>query len=73
MDDQLLSVKEFGRRLGGISPATIATWLSTGRFGLQRVKIGRRTMLREEDLSKVIEASKNSPTPRARKPELKVG
>jgi hypothetical protein len=48
--EQLLSVEEFGRRLGGISAATIHTWLCHGRFGLERQKVGRRTMLLESDL-----------------------
>ena len=51
----LLSVAEFGRRLGGISPYTIHTWLSLGKFGLERVKVGGRTMLHESDLLKVIQ------------------
>lgn len=54
----LLSVQEFGKRLGGISPATIYTWLSLGKFGLIRTKIGSRTMIAETELAKVIGMSK---------------
>jgi hypothetical protein len=64
--EPLLSVEQFGARLGGISPATVHTWLSQGRFGLERTKVGSRTMLRESELLKVLSASKKAPAPRAR-------
>jgi hypothetical protein len=69
--EDLLSVEEFGRRLGGISPATVHTWLSLGRFGLQRTKIGSRTMLAQSELLKVLQnAGGKSPVPkRPRKSE----
>jgi excisionase family DNA binding protein len=51
--EQLLSVEEAARVLGGISKWTLYTWLSQGR--LRRTKVGRRTMIRESELSKVIE------------------
>jgi len=53
--DQLLSVEEAARVLGGISKWTLYAWLSQGR--LRRTKVGRRTMIRESELSKVIEDS----------------
>ena len=39
----MLSVTEFARRLGGISPCTVYSWLSQGR--IERTKVGRRTMI----------------------------
>jgi excisionase family DNA binding protein len=60
--DELLSVSEAARRLGGISKWTLHAWLSQGR--LQRVKVGSRTMIRESELAKVIEDGGKSPVPR---------
>lgn len=57
INERLLSIPEFAARLGGISPATVHTWLCIGRFGLERTKVGRRTMLRESELLKVINVS----------------
>ena len=51
--DQLLSVSETARLLGGISKWTVYAWLSQGK--LQRTKVGGRTMIRESELAKVIE------------------
>ena len=59
--DALLSVQEAARRLGGISKWTIHAWLSQGR--LQRTKVGGRTMIRESELTKVIEDGGKSPAP----------
>jgi hypothetical protein len=68
MFERLLSVKEFARRLGEgddhISPATVHSWLSLGRFGLERTKVGSRTFLRESELYKVIHHRSKSPTRR---------
>jgi hypothetical protein len=58
VDVNLLSVEEFGRRLGGISPATIHSWLTLGKFGLERIKVGGRTMLDEAQLLRVLQQSK---------------
>ena len=60
--EQLLSVEEADRRLGGISRWTVHAWLSQGR--LQRTKVGGRTMSRESELLKVIEDGGKSPAPR---------
>jgi excisionase family DNA binding protein len=60
--ENLLSVEEAARRLGGLSKWTIHAWLSSGR--LQRTKVGGRTMIRESELSKVIEDGGKSPSPR---------
>jgi len=50
--DELISIPEAARRLGGISVWTVRGWISQGR--LLRTKVGRRTMLRISELSKVI-------------------
>jgi excisionase family DNA binding protein len=60
--DALVSVDEAAKRLGGISKWTVHSWLSQGR--LQRVKVGSRTMIRESELSRVIEDGGKSPAPR---------
>lgn len=62
MEDNLLSVVEAARRLGGISKWTIHSWLTQGR--LQRTKVGGRTMIRESELAKVIEDGGKSRAPR---------
>ncbi len=60
--EQLLSVEEAARRLGGISKWTVAAWLSQGK--LSRTKVGSRTMIRESELLKVVEDGGKSPAPR---------
>jgi excisionase family DNA binding protein len=50
--ENLLSIEEAAKRLGGVSKFTIEGWLSRGR--LKRTKVGRRTMIRESELQKVI-------------------
>ena len=62
LSEELLSVEEAARRLGGISKWTIHAWLSKGR--LQRTKVGGRTMIRESELQRVIEDGGKSPCPR---------
>ena len=66
--DQLLSVTEAAKRLGGISRWTIHAWLSKGK--LQRTKVGGRTMIRESELLKVIQDGGKSASPRRSKDEL---
>jgi excisionase family DNA binding protein len=51
--DELLSIEEAARRLGGLSKYTIHAWLSQGK--LMRTKVGRRTMIRASELHRVIE------------------
>ncbi len=63
--DQLLSVDEVARRLGGLSKWTVHTWLSQGK--LRRTKVGGRTMIRESELQKVIEEGGKSQCPRNRR------
>jgi excisionase family DNA binding protein len=51
--EELVSVEEAARRLGGISKWTVHAWLSQGK--LRRTKVGGRTMIRESELQKVIQ------------------
>ena len=60
--ENLFSVEEAARRLGGISKWTVHVWLSQGR--LQRTKVGGRTMIRESELEKVIQDGAKSASPR---------
>jgi excisionase family DNA binding protein len=62
--DNLLSVEEAAKRLGGISKWTVHAWLSQGK--LERTKVGGRTMIRESELQKVIEDGGKSPAPKRR-------
>jgi len=50
--EQLLSIEEAARRLGGISKWTLHSWLSQGK--IRRTKVGRRTMIRESELEKMV-------------------
>jgi len=50
--ENLLSVREVARRLGGISVFTVHTWLSQGR--LRRTKVGSRVMIRESELERFV-------------------
>ena len=59
--ENLLSVSEVARQLGGISKWTVYTWLSQGK--LQRTKVGGRTMIRESELQKVIRDGDETQTP----------
>jgi excisionase family DNA binding protein len=60
--ENLYSVEEAARLLGGISKWTVHAWLSKGR--LQRTKVGGRTMIRESELTKIIEDGGKSAAPR---------
>ena len=57
--DELLSVHEAARRLGGLSKWTVHAWLSQGK--LRRTKVGGRTMIRESELQRVIRDGGKSP------------
>jgi excisionase family DNA binding protein len=59
--ENLLSVEEAAKRLGGISKWTVHAWLSKGK--LLRTKVGGRTMIRESELARVIEDGGKSPAP----------
>jgi excisionase family DNA binding protein len=62
--EALLSIDEAARRLGGLSPYTVQAWLAKGK--LRRTKVGRRTMIRESELDRVIEdGGKSLPVCRA--------
>jgi len=50
--EALYSVEEAARKLGGLSKWTIHAWLAQGK--LRRTKIGRRTLIRESELLRVI-------------------
>jgi excisionase family DNA binding protein len=63
--EELVSVAEAARRLGGISKWTVHAWLSQGK--LQRTKVGGRTMIRESELQKVIQDGGKSPAPNREK------
>ncbi len=65
--EQLYSIEEAAKMLGGLSKWTIAAWLTQGR--LQRTKVGGRTMIRESELLKVIEDGGKSPSSRQDKKE----
>jgi hypothetical protein len=70
--ETLLSVKEFARRLGGISPWTVHSWLSQGK--VLRTKVGSRTMIRESELEKVARDDEKSPSrPERRAPNGRSG
>ena len=60
--DRLLSIQQAAELLGGISKWTVQSWLSKGK--LRRTKVGGRTMIRESELTKVIEDGGKSPAPR---------
>jgi excisionase family DNA binding protein len=62
--DNLLSVEEAAKRLGGISKWTVHAWLSQGK--LRRTKVGGRTMIRESELQKVIQDDGKSQPPKQR-------
>jgi excisionase family DNA binding protein len=57
--EALYSVDEAARLLGGLSKYTIHAWLSSGK--LRRTKVGRRTMIRESELLRVVEDGSKSP------------
>lgn len=59
--EELVSIAEAAKRLGGISKWTVHAWLSQGR--LQRTKVGGRTMIAESELEKVIKRGGKSPAP----------
>jgi len=50
--DKLHSVESAAEFLGGLSPATIRAWLTQKK--LHRVRVGRRTMVRESELLALI-------------------
>ena len=69
--EDLLSVEEAARRLGGISKWTVHGWLSKGK--LKRTKVGRRTMILESELQRVIRHGAKSPSPSRKSSPQPVG
>jgi excisionase family DNA binding protein len=63
--DELLSVEEAARRLGGLSKYTVQAWLSSGK--LRRTKVGGRTMVRVSELQRVIVDGGKSHVPSGKK------
>ena len=61
--EKLFSVEEAAQLLGGLSKWTIHAWFSQGR--LQRVKIGSRSMIKESELQRLIDAGSKSLAPRS--------
>ncbi len=59
---ELYSVPEAAKRLGGVSIFTVRTWLSTGK--LRKTKIGGRTMVSEAELLRFIRQGQSSPCPK---------
>jgi excisionase family DNA binding protein len=51
--DKLLPIDDSAEYLGGISTNTVWAWLQNGR--LKRTKVGRRTMIRQSELDRLIE------------------
>jgi len=64
MEDELISINEAARRLGGISKWTVHAWLAQGK--LTRTKVGSRTMIRASELQRVIREGAKSEAPRKR-------
>ena len=60
--EPVYSIEESARRLGGLSKYTIEKWLSEGK--LLRTKVGRRTMIRESELQRLLQDGGKSPTAR---------
>jgi excisionase family DNA binding protein len=58
MKDRLMSIDEVAKQLGGLSRWTVVAWLRDGR--LRRTKVGRRTMIRESELRRVIKDERSN-------------
>lgn len=70
-NQELLSVSEAARRLGGISVYTVYAWLSQGK--LQRTKVGSRTMVQADELAKVIDVGGTHSNPHWKQPGARRG
>jgi excisionase family DNA binding protein len=51
---ELLTPQEAAKAIG-VSPATLATWRSTGRYRLNYIKSGRLVRYREDDVREFIQ------------------
>jgi predicted site-specific integrase-resolvase len=58
MNTNLLTPKKAAETLG-VAIGTLAVWRCTARYSLPFVKIGRRVMYREQDISDFIENGLN--------------
>ena len=54
---KLYSIKTAAEQLGGLSVWTLYGWVKAGRIKV--TKIGRRTMIRESELARLIRGTKN--------------
>lgn len=59
--DELVSVDEAARRLGGLSRWTVYAWLS--RKKLRKTRVGGRVMIAERDLQAFIDRCNPSTSP----------
>lgn len=57
--DPLHSVESAAEFLGGVAPSTIRVWIWRGL--LTRIKVGRRTMVRESELLRLIKPQQTAP------------
>ena len=69
--EEMYSVEQAAKRLGGVSKYTIQAWLSKGK--LKRTKVGSRTMIRECDLQEMLVVGGKSENHRTRQAETSVG
>lgn len=56
--DRLHSIESASEFLGGVAEATLRVWLWRGR--LTRVKVGRRTMIRQSELEALIKPERKN-------------
>lgn len=61
MTTNLLTAKQTAESLG-VTVGTLALWRCTARYPLPYVKIGRRVMYREQDISNFIENGLSDPS-----------
>jgi excisionase family DNA binding protein len=59
--EKLYSVQEAALLLGGVSKWTVHAWLSKGK--MKRTKVGRRTMIRESELQRMVQDGGVSTSP----------
>jgi excisionase family DNA binding protein len=50
--DELFSVSDAARRLGGISPQTVRGWILDGK--IKAARVGGRRMIRSSELQKMV-------------------
>ncbi|NQY63861.1 MAG: helix-turn-helix domain-containing protein [Alteromonadaceae bacterium] len=61
MNTNLFTPKQTAESLG-VTVGTLAVWRCTARYPLSYVKIGRRVMYREQDISNFIENGLSDPS-----------